>query len=221
MALAFLAQQYFRNYNTQLIAFTVDHNSRPESAVEAQTVSKNLASIDIRHEILKINWPDNKPPRTRFEEVARDQRQRLLIDACVKHNVPYLILAHTLDDQLETFLMRLTMGSSIYGLGGMRPVSQANYDAAPDMPRPIEFVRPLLRNTKAQLKQICLENNISWVEDPTNQDVTYTIRNSIRQLLSQPENLPQPLRPVNLQNTIIHLQYTRSDAEKELVVQKE
>ena len=49
-------------------------------------------------------------------------RYQLMFDAMVRRDVHVLATGHHADDQVETVLMRLGAGSSILGLGGMRPL---------------------------------------------------------------------------------------------------
>ncbi|ANB11308.1 hypothetical protein AWJ20_4112 [Sugiyamaella lignohabitans] len=233
MALAYLASRFFANYNTRIVAFTVDHGARPESASEASvTVKRNLGDLNIDHHVLTIKWPENKVPEEKFEEMARSERRKTLIEACEEHGIQHLLLAHTLDDQFETFIMRLCKGSSIYGLAGMREITYTSVLDKPDdcdegvLPadrdsghsgkgRGVHFVRPLLTHNKRELEQTCLTNNIQWVEDKTNHDPTFTVRNSIRTLFASPNNLPLALQPASLTKTLKILSKTRSEIEKE------
>jgi tRNA(Ile)-lysidine synthase len=80
---------------------------------------------------------DEAAASTTIESVARTARYRLMFDAMTKgmttsmdmhqhqHRVDVvrvLATGHHADDQVETVLMRLGAGSSVLGLGGMRPV---------------------------------------------------------------------------------------------------
>jgi hypothetical protein len=57
-----------------------------------------------------------------IESAARIARYRLLFDEMLRRRVHVLATGHHADDQIETVLMRLGSGSSVLGLGGMRPV---------------------------------------------------------------------------------------------------
>src|SRR5258708_10565001 len=59
LALAILADRWARDHGGQLIALTVDHRLRPESAAEAQIVGGWLAVRGISHHVLV--WSDPKP----------------------------------------------------------------------------------------------------------------------------------------------------------------
>src|SRR5690606_12456136 len=64
--------------------------------------------------------------------------------------------AHHLDDLVETRMMRLVRGTGKHGLAGMQIYSE-------------EFLRPLLNQPRQALLQYANENQLKWVEDPTNQ----------------------------------------------------
>lgn len=55
-----------------------------------------------------------------LEQNARTARYRFLLDAAREKKAELVAAAHTLDDQAETFLMRLMRGSGLKGLGAMR-----------------------------------------------------------------------------------------------------
>ncbi|PKS13078.1 hypothetical protein jhhlp_000419 [Lomentospora prolificans] len=108
-------------------AFIVNHKLRDGSDLEAFSVSRELSRLPhIRPHVLDFNWavllgsPDIDP-RTlpNLETVARQGRYRSLGLKCVKEGIDNLFLAHHMDDQYETILMRLLMGHSRRGLMGM------------------------------------------------------------------------------------------------------
>jgi tRNA(Ile)-lysidine synthase len=102
------------------------------------------------------------------EAAAREARygafERLVGDGAV------LFLGHHLDDQVETFFLRLLRGAGVQGLAGVpaeRPLGRGR------------VVRPLLQVTRAQLVAYADRHGLSCIEDPSNAD-TAMDRNFLR-----------------------------------------
>ncbi|KAK9328487.1 PP-loop family-domain-containing protein [Lipomyces starkeyi] len=204
MCLAYLSDVFARKHGTTVFAFTVDHKLRDGSFTEAKSISNVLATQlgdthpHVRHEILELDWKYAEKSSHMIERTARTLRYRALAKACVKHRIEHLLLAHNLDDQVETVMIRLLRGSTSRGLAGMRrvcwiPEGYSTYGA-----HHVKILRPLLLQSKVRLIATCLKAQLQWYEDMTNHDPTYTKRNAVRYLLSQPEKLPQALRPETL-----------------------
>src|SRR3954466_2707365 len=132
-----------RKRGPKLIAVTIDHGLRPESAREALTVKRLARKLGIAHRTMA--WTGTKPA-TGIQEAARNARYRLLADAARKSGARHILTAHTLDDQAETVLFRLARGSGVSGLKGMSGLRR--FDAQ----RPaLSLVRPLLSIPKSRL----------------------------------------------------------------------
>ncbi len=155
MALAHIISQIFPN--TPLHGYTVDHGLREGSGAEAQQVAEWLAPVAAPR---VLRWLDSKP-ETGIQDAARNARYDLLHRACVQDNVSVLCVAHHRDDQAETVLHRLAKGSGLDGLGGIRAVSDL---------KEIKLLRPVLQESHEALVQYCRDNNIPWVEDPSNEN---------------------------------------------------
>ena len=91
----------------------------------------------------------------------------------MKHHIYYLAIAHHLNDQAETFLMRLERGSGLFGLSAMQEISEKNG---------ITILRPLLRVHPDTLKEYLRQKNLQWVEDESNQCQDF-LRVRMRQFL--------------------------------------
>ena len=52
-------------------------------------------------------------------------RKNLISNWAKLNNIKTVLLAHTLDDQVETILMRFTRGSGVDGLVGMKKISKS------------------------------------------------------------------------------------------------
>lgn len=157
MALTLLLKEWCEAKNISLHALIVDHKLRAESAHEAIIVSERLTRLGVRSHILS-----DVPQliESNIQGQAREFRYRLLSQWCEDNKVRYLAVAHHKQDQAETFLMRLGRGSGVGGLGAMRPQENLMF---------VTLLRPLLGTDKEALVRFLRQNNIDWVEDPSNQ----------------------------------------------------
>ncbi len=101
-----------------------------------------------------------------IQEKARDLRYNWFKQLQSKHHYDYVLTAHHADDQLETLFMRLSRGSGLEGLGGIRDKKGS-------------LVRPLLPFSKEDIITYAKANNIEWREDVSNASTGY-LRNAIR-----------------------------------------
>ncbi|WP_223593225.1 tRNA lysidine(34) synthetase TilS [Pseudomonas sp. A-R-19] len=107
-------------------------------------------------------------PGASLERAARDARYLAFSDAVQAGEV--LLTAQHRDDQAETLLFRLLRGAGVRGLSGMprqRPLGVGH------------LLRPLLDVTRAELEAYAIEQGLSWIEDPSNEDRQYS-RNYLR-----------------------------------------
>ena len=142
-------------------AATVDHALRPESRAEAQKVAKVCEDFGIPHTILTAEWDEK--PESAIQERARIMRYRLLAQWAVEREIKALMTGHHLDDQAETFLMRLARGAGVKGLAGMRRVSRGPEGA-------FALIRPLLGWRHSELEAVCAAAGVEPVLDPSNED---------------------------------------------------
>ncbi len=164
MALALLADQWARARGGKVTAFTVDHRLRAGSRNEALWVRRMLGARDIRHHIL--SWDQGAGTRrANLQAMARAARYQLLEARSAAKGILHLLVAHHLDDQAETFLMRLERGSGLHGLAAMAPVVEH---------KGVRLLRPLLALPKDDLRAYLKECGQDWLEDPSNQDVGFT-----------------------------------------------
>ncbi len=78
----------------------------------------------------------------------------------------YILTAHHLDDQLETFLINLGRGTGVRGLTGI-PAQSAH------------IMRPLLSYSREEIERYAKENHLRWREDSSNKSDKY-LRNDLR-----------------------------------------
>jgi len=145
-----------------LIAVTVDHGLRPESAKEANAVKRQAREIGVTHRTLRWTGPK---PKSGLQEAAREARYRLLSGEAAKSGARLVLTAHTLDDQAETMLIRLARGSGLSGLAAMARES--------DMFK-TRVVRPLLDLPKSRLIATLSNLGVAYADDPSNRDPRFT-----------------------------------------------
>ena len=101
-----------------------------------------------------------------LEEVGREERYRFFSEIYEKVGANKIATAHNKDDQIETFLFRLTRGTSLQGLEGIK-VKINN------------IIRPISEIYKKDILEYLNKNEIQYKIDKTNFENEFT-RNSIR-----------------------------------------
>lgn len=170
MAAVLLTRDWLRARGGKLVAVIVDHALRAESAEEAALVAQRLAELEV--ETVVLRWQGEKP-QSNIQAAARQARRRLLSDFCARRGILHLVLGHHREDQAETFLMRLSRGSGLFGLAGMGTLQELPAH---------RLLRPLLSVSKARLIATLEARGVRWVEDPSNLDPRFT-RTLVRGLL--------------------------------------
>jgi tRNA(Ile)-lysidine synthase len=159
------------------VVLTVDHGLHRESGATARKVLRWADAAGLRAHLLR--WKEPRPTSD-VEAAAREARYRLMGEWCRRHGIATLYAGHTLDDQAETFLLRLARGSGLDGLSAMRAVNAypvADYQE-------LRLVRPLLGFERRALREYLIAIAQSWVEDPMNEEPRFS-RVRIRRLMGE------------------------------------
>lgn len=173
LALLFLAHEWCRKNDTNLLAVTVDHGLRVESAHEAEAVSVLCKKHGIKHRIMR--WEGAKPG-TGVISAARTARYDLLSQAAQEFGADVVLSGHTLDDQAETIAMRLKRSEAGVGLSGMSRLTLFKGN--------VWIVRPLLKMRRQSLRDYLLARGFDWVNDPSNNNTAFE-RVRVRQSLDE------------------------------------
>ena len=101
-----------------------------------------------------------------LEEVGREERYKFFSEIYEKVGANKIATAHNKDDQIETFLFRLTRGTSLQGLEGIKTKNN-------------NIIRPISEIYKKDILEYLNKNEIQYKIDKTNFENEFT-RNSIR-----------------------------------------
>lgn len=201
LALAVLLHDWTRARGGSLVALTVDHGLRADSAAEARRVGEVLGGLGIRQVVL--TWHGAKPTAN-VQAEARAARYDLLNTWCARHGWLHLALAHHRDDQAETLLLRLGRGSGLDGLAGMSAVICKG---------DLCLIRPFLTVPKSTLEITLRNRGIPWIEDPSNRDPRHA---RVRIRARMPALDAEGLTPPRLAATAAHLGRARNAIESQV-----
>lgn len=170
MALVLLTHEYCSTHNLKLHAVSIDHKLREESSEEATIVKGWMESRGISHKTLTLEWDESENSSM---ESSRDKRYSSLLDYCNEVGANALLTGHHMNDNIETFFIRVSGCSGPDGLASI-PIRRILSD--------ISICRPLLSFSKMEIMATCLKFNQPWVEDPSNVNEKYQ-RSRVRKAL--------------------------------------
>jgi tRNA(Ile)-lysidine synthase len=151
----------------RVVAAHLDHGLRTGSGADAAFCRDLCASLGVA---LEVGLADVTGRARRdgggTEEAARLERYAFLREVAAEHGAAAIAVAHTLDDQAETFLLRLLRGAGSAGLGAMRPVNG-------------DILRPMLEATRQDVLAHLQARGLPHREDESNADPAF-LRNRTR-----------------------------------------
>ncbi|MBK7994916.1 MAG: tRNA lysidine(34) synthetase TilS [Blastocatellia bacterium] len=114
-----------------------------------------------------------------LEATARELRYQFLQKTAQSIGTSIIATAHNLNDQAETFLMRLIRGSGVSGLSGIKPILKVNYFKSNLSYPTVNLIRPLLSTSRSEIEKYLLEKKQMACIDSSNFSTKLT-RNKIR-----------------------------------------
>ena len=172
LALSALSKFYSEEKKNKVYYVLIDHGIRAHSSKEALSVKNLLKKKGIDLTILK----NKKKISKNIQSYARIIRYKLLLNYCTKNKIKFIMTGHHRDDQIETFLIRLSRGSGIQGLSSMNKMTKLNQDT--------KLFRPLLDTNKEDLIFLSKKYYGKIFKDPSNTNQKY-LRTNIRNLIKQ------------------------------------
>jgi len=185
MCLLALFQSLKSEYDLTLYALHFEHGIREKrSHLDAQFVKNYCKKHDISFLMeSKDVVAYSKETKTSIETAARNSRYAFFEKCSKKLKLHSVALAHHMEDQAETILLSMIRGAGSKGIIGMTAYRNPNY------------IRPLLDVSKKDLMLFSKQNDIPFVTDETNFDISYS-RNRIRQnVIVELENINENTVP--------------------------
>lgn len=158
-----------KEYGITIYAAHLNHQIRGTAAHKDALYAMDLcAQLGIRYFVKSLDVPTySKENKLTLEEGARILRYEMLFELKNDLSAQKIAVAHNLDDQSETVMMRIMRGTGLTGLKGM------------EYKRPDGIIRPLMDVLKKDIEKYCQDNHLQPRIDHTNLEDEYT-RNKIR-----------------------------------------
>jgi len=146
-------------------AIHIDHGLQQNSkdwVAHCEKVSSQLKVDFLSVEVDAVNKGDGP------EQTARKARYKALLKHTSKQTLVFT--AQHQDDQAETLLLQLLRGCGVQGLASMPALDNFG----------LGFIaRPFLQQPQQSIIDYARQNNLSWIDDPSNQDISLD-RNYLR-----------------------------------------
>ena len=171
VAMLWLCTKFFAG---KVTALHVNHGIRGQESDGDEDFSRELSfRLGADFLSLHVSVPNEQQAGESLETAARRLRINALCASAVSLGITTVLLAHNRDDLAETVLFNILRGTGIRGAVGI--TESSDYGG-------IRFCRPLLGFRREFLREIMRVRGITWREDSSNNDNTYT-RNFIRRSL--------------------------------------
>ena len=192
----------------------INYKLRGKDSDEDQRVVQEFCiENDIPFHLYEVSEKDAKPDNS-IQLWARELRYDFFRKIKAENQADYIVTAHHLNDQLETFIINLSKAAGLKGLSGIPANSN-------------EIIRPLLKFSKEEIYAFAAENNIPFREDLSNQKNDY-LRNFIRNEISPKLRETNDNFLQNFNKSLNHLEQTRkfleervTEIEEEIFSQKD
>ncbi len=165
VVLLHLLAQLSPRFSWRLSALHVHHGISPNADSWADFCTELCAKYTIP---LLVERVDIAPLRAMGIEAAARQLRHA---ALARQKVDFIALAHHRDDQAETLLLQLLRGAGVRGASSM-PMLKLGHNSP-------SLLRPLLNIERSELEAYARLHELPWVEDDSNEDVSYP-RNFLR-----------------------------------------
>lgn len=168
--------QISKQFTFNLSAVHVEHGISPNAKQWSDFCQNYCDALSIPLTIFHLSI--KKQSQVSLEAAARQARYAIFKEI----PADFIVLAHHLDDQVETLQLQLLRGTGLKGLAGMPIIRLLNPGGS------VKLFRPLLAVSRDTIQNYALLNKLTWVTDESNDDITYHrnfLRHQIFPLLEQ------------------------------------
>jgi tRNA(Ile)-lysidine synthase len=194
-ALLHILDRLQRDLDFRIVAAHLDHRLRQDSSLDAEFTRDTARSLGVDTIVTTVDVRALAAEKgISVEEAGRSARYAFFEEVRNSAGAQAIATAHHLDDEIETFFLRIFRGSSPKGLRGIPPVRGP-------------IIRPLLCLTRKQIMAFLTDEQIPYRTDPTNlQD--NTDRNFVRNRLIPVvrERFPDFAKPLKRGMDLIELE---------------
>ena len=168
---------YLKNQSGEVgfdvVAVNVEHGIRGQDSLSDTAFCRKFCQkLGVTLKEYSVNAPAfSKEQGYSLEQAARQLRYNCFFDAIDSGFCDVVAVAHHLSDNAETILFNVLRGTSLSGAKGILPVSYGE-----------RIIRPFLGVKKEDILSYAKENELPFVTDRTNFDISYT-RNAIREVV--------------------------------------
>ena len=181
---------------------------RPEAEQEAQFLQQWATENQLPFYTQKFDTAARaQKEKKSIQLMARELRYDWFESLQKKHGLDWILTAHHLNDQVETFLMHSFRGTGPKGLCGI-PANNTS------------IMRPLLPFTKKEILAFAHSEKINWCEDTSNTSDTYR-RNRIRHQVVPALEEEFTQLPNNFQKTLSLMQQQQSFVDHQIAIWKD
>ncbi len=168
-----LGMHHLRNSYRALTAAHFNHRARTHESDADEAFVRHLCAT---HDIALRVGHARISTKNLDENTARNERYAFLAHTADKLNADAIVVAHTVEDQAETVLLRITRGAGLRGARGMLPSRSIALPSG----RTANIVRPMLEINRSDVTNFLDSLSVDARHDSSNDDWQRYARNRIR-----------------------------------------
>ncbi len=154
----------------KIVAAHLNHKTRQgESDRDQKFVERWVKRWGMACIVDELNTPEDKSSAS-WENFWREARWKFFTKVAREHGAKTIALAHHMNDQAETVLVRILRGTGPGGLAAMRPGS---------VRAGLRIIRPLLGVSREEITEYARDYAVRYVEDSSNLSPAF-LRNRVR-----------------------------------------